>query len=561
MRTLLASPPHHPDFSISNNPEMKTPCQSSSLLSLSFLFLFFSSIAWAVSASGHDNFLQCLSLRSNDSDSISKVIYTQANSSFLPIVLQSIHNLRFSTPTTPKPSVIITPLHESHIQATIICSKEHGLQIRTRSGGHDYEGLSYVAHVPFVIIDLINLRSVSVDVENETAWVQAGATLGEVYYTIAQKSQTLGFSAGYCPTVGVGGHISGGGYGMMIRKYGLAADHVIDARIVVADGKVFDRKSMGEDLFWAIRGGGGASYGVIVAWKIELVQVPRTVTVFNVTRDTSQNAINLVHRWQYVADKIDGDLFIMPVITTVNSASQQGTRTRQVSFLSLFLGKTDELVSLMHDDFPELGLAKKDCIEMSWIESILYFAKFPKGSPFVDMLNRTNDPWMGSFKAKSDYVTKPISKLSWEKIWGKIHEEDGKKTQIALVPYGGRMSEISESALPFPHRAGYIYKILYGLTWDEDEDNTTATRYVEWLRRLYKYMAPHVLKSPRGAYLNYRDLDLGTNNKFGNTSYKRASIWGRKYFNKNFNRLVHVKTMVDPANFFRNEQSIPSVST
>ncbi|XP_057958697.1 tetrahydroberberine oxidase-like [Malania oleifera] len=540
---------------------MKTPYQTPSLLSLSFHLLFFLSIAWAASASVHDSFLQCLSLRSNDSDSISKVIYTPANSSFFSILQSSIYNLHFSTPITPKPLVIITPLHESHIKATIICSKEHGLEIRTRSGGHDFEGLSYVAHVPFVIVDLINLRSINVDVENETAWVQAGATLGEVYYTVAQKSRTLGFPAGICPTVGAGGHISGGGYGMMMRKYGLAADHVIDARIVVASGEVLDRKSMGEDLFWAIRGGGGASFGVIVAWKIELVQVPPTVTVFNVTRDTSQNAINLIYRWQYVAEKIDRDLFIMPLISTANSASQQGTRTIQVSFLSLFLGKTNELVSLMHNDFPELGLAKKDCIEMSWIESIHYFAEFPKGSPLEDVLNRTSDEGIGSFKGKSDYVTKPISKISWENIWGKIHEDDGKTAKIILVPYGGRMSEISESALPFPHRAGYIYKIFYRVTWDQDEENTTAIRYVEWLRRLYKYMAPHVSKSPRGAYLNYRDLDLGTNNKFGNTSYKRASIWGRKYFNKNFDRLVHVKTMADPANFLRNEQSIPSVST
>ncbi|KAG5154800.1 hypothetical protein JHK82_012769 [Glycine max] len=72
--------------------------------------------------------------------------------------------------------------------ATIICSQRHGLQIRTRSGGHDYEGLSYVAKFPFVLIDLINLREIKVNVENKTAWVQAGATIGELYYKINEKS-------------------------------------------------------------------------------------------------------------------------------------------------------------------------------------------------------------------------------------------------------------------------------------------------------------------------------------------------------------------------------------
>ena len=83
---------------------------------------------------------------------------------------------------------------------------------------------------------------------------------------------------------------------------------------------------------------------------------------------------------------------------------------------------------------------------------------------------------------------------------------------------------------------------------------------MSWIRRLYSYMAPYVSKSPRAAYLNYRDLDIGTNNNKGNTSYAQASIWGVKYFKNNFNRLVQVKASVDPMNFFRNEQSIPPVS-
>ncbi|CAL2252527.1 unnamed protein product [Prunus armeniaca] len=74
--------------------------------------------------------------------------------------------------------------------------------------------------------------------------------------------------------------------------------------------------------------------------------------------------------------------------------------------------------------------------------------------------------------------------------------------------------------------------------------------------KVYAYMASHVSKSPRAAYLNYRDLDLGRNHD-ANTSYAQPSIWGLKYFKSNFRRLVHVKTLVDPGNFFRNEQSIP----
>ena len=121
-------------------------------------------------------------------------------------------------------------------------------------------------------------------------------------------------------------------------------------------------------------------------------------------------------------------------------------------------------------------------------------------------------------------------------------------------PYGGMMSKISESAIPFPHRKGILFKIQYLTMWQNPAEN--ASKHIDWIRRLYNYMAPYVSMFPRQAYVNYRDLDLGMNKK-NNTSLKEASVWGAKYFKNNFNRLVQVKTSVDPGNFFRHEQSIP----
>lgn len=284
---------------------MKT-IHSSLPLNLLFLVLLFSiSCGTFVFGSYDQTFIGCLSRGSdsyspkNSTSTISKLVYSQKNSSYLPILNSSIINPRFSSPSTPKPSFIIKPTHESHVQSAVKCARKLDIQIRVRSGGHDYEGLSYVSseNGPFILIDLANLRSISVDVESRSAWVQAGATLGELYYEINRRSKTLAFPGGSCPTIGVGGHVSGGGYGAVFRKYGLAADNVLDAWIVDAEARVLDRNSMGEDLFWAIRGGGGASFGVILSWRVRLVPVPATVTVFAVDRnDSNKDLTGLVHR-------------------------------------------------------------------------------------------------------------------------------------------------------------------------------------------------------------------------------------------------------------------------
>ncbi|XP_042029203.1 berberine bridge enzyme-like 18 [Salvia splendens] len=529
--------------------------KSSTISTIALIFLAISSCSSAAASAvdDHEDFLECLSEQFRNYSSISSNLYTPANSSYFPTLRFSIQNMRFTSDSTPKPDVIVTPELESQIPPIIYCAKENDMQIRTRSGGHDYEGLSYVSRVPFVILDLINLSEVTVDVENKTAWVEAGATIGSLYYRIAEKSPVLGFPAGVCPTVGVGGHFSGGGYGTLLRKYGLAADQVIDARIIDVNGRILDRESMGEDLFWAIRGGGGASFGVITAWKVQLVDVPETVAVFTVDRTLEQNATQLVHKWQYVAPRFEQDLFIRILMRRANSTGRNVTV--RASFNSIFLGSADRLLPLMQENFPELGLVREDCIEMSWIESILYFAGFPVESREI-LLNRTQ-PNVRYFKAKSDYVERPIPEQGLEGIWRLFYEVEAEEAEVIFSPYGGRMDEISPSAIPFPHRAGNLYKIQHLVYWEESE-NENSESYISWIRRLYSYMAPYVSKLPRAAYINYRDLDIGVNNEEdGETSYARASVWGMKYFKGNFERLVRVKTAVDRENFFRNEQSIP----
>ncbi|AES90439.1 berberine bridge enzyme-like 17 [Medicago truncatula] len=511
----------------------------------------FMSVSTTTSLSPIQNLLNCFYHYSQSFNS-SDIIYGPKNPSFSTILNMKIHNKRFKTATSPKALAIITPKDDSHVQTTIKCAKINNFQLRIRSGGHDYEGFSYLSDVPYVIIDLLHLNSVEVNLQDETTWVEAGATLGKIYYTISKKNNSLAFPSGVCFSLGAGGHFSGGGYGNLMRKFGLSIDNIIDAKIVDVNGNILDRKSMGEDLFWAIRGGGGASFGVILSWKLKLVQVTPQVTVFNVKRNMDEGATDVVYKWQLVAPKLHKDIFIR---AQHNVVTISGKKIVQVSFIGQFLGTIERLLPLINESFPELGLKKNDCSSMPWINSTFFWYDIPIGTPLEALLDEPKDPKPIYIKGQSDYVKKPIPKKDIESIWKLMVE--GETLSMQWNPYGGRMEEILPSETPFPHRAGNLFLIQYINSWIEESPGAIEHR-VNFSRLFHEFMTPYVSNSPREAFLNYRDADVGANHPSNATKIDVARTYGSKYFKENFERLVSVKTKVDPENFFRYEQSIPS---
>ncbi|PNX55098.1 reticuline oxidase-like protein, partial [Trifolium pratense] len=277
---------------------------------------------------------------------------------------------------------------------------------------------------------------------------------------------------------------------------------------------------MGEDLFWAIRGGGGASFGVILSWKLKLLHVTPQVTVFKVKRNVSDDATDVVYKWQLIAPKLPNDLFIR-VQPNVVKIGQGDKKVVQVSFIGQFLGTIERLLPL------------------------------PIGTPLESMLNEPNDPQPNYFKGKSDYVKKPIPKEAIESIWKLMIV--GETLYMQWNPYGGRMGEIAPSETPFPHRAGNLFLIQYLNNWIEDSPEAIE-RHVNFSRLFYEFMTPYVSNNPREAFLNYRDSDIGANHPSNVTKIEIARTYGNKYFKENFERLVSVKTKVDPENFFRHEQ-------
>ncbi|VFQ91404.1 unnamed protein product [Cuscuta campestris] len=146
----------------------------------------------------------CLAKKFKNDSGFSKEYFTQENSSNVPILEELAHNRRFLNAGFPKSWAIITPKDEYEVQAIILCAKRHGIQIRIRSRGHDYEGLPYTERRvksgnDFLLLDLKLMRKVSVDVKEKSVWVEYGATIGELYFAIAKSIRTLGFPAGVSP--------------------------------------------------------------------------------------------------------------------------------------------------------------------------------------------------------------------------------------------------------------------------------------------------------------------------------------------------------------------------
>lgn len=173
-------------YTMAARMEISKPRTTISCISFLALYISFVTITPASSTSLQDDFIKCLHKNTNVRFPLDKTFFTpERNSSIFTEVFESTaQNQRLLTKAMPKPGFIFRPIHESHVQASVICSKKLGIHFRVRSGGHDYEGVSYVSRIekPFVLIDLSKLRQINIDIEDNSAWVQAGATIGELYY-------------------------------------------------------------------------------------------------------------------------------------------------------------------------------------------------------------------------------------------------------------------------------------------------------------------------------------------------------------------------------------------
>ncbi|MBB1151659.1 FAD-dependent oxidoreductase [Amycolatopsis dendrobii] len=173
-----------------------------------------------------------------------------------------------------RPAVVVECRSTADVQASVRAARELGLPLSVRSGGHDWAGRALADGG--ITLDLRPMNRVAVDAGRRAAVIGGGARANDVL--AGAEAHGLTAAVGTIGTVGFAGLALGGGYGPFLGKYGLAADNLLGAEIVLADGEVvLANASRLPDLWWALRGGGG-NFGVVTALGVRLHETPQITT-------------------------------------------------------------------------------------------------------------------------------------------------------------------------------------------------------------------------------------------------------------------------------------------
>ncbi|HET8753126.1 MAG TPA: FAD-binding oxidoreductase, partial [Salinimicrobium sp.] len=174
------------------------------------------------------------------------------------------------------PAAIAFCSSTSDVVTAVNFVRKHKFIFSVRGGGHDYAGNSVCEDG--LVIDLSRMNKIEIDEKGKTACVEGGATVGEL--DSASQAFGLALPTGTVSTIGIGGLTLGGGSGYLSRRFGMTLDNLLSVEIVTADGNVLTaNESENEDLFWAVRGGGG-NFGIVTSFKFLLHEVGPEVLSF-----------------------------------------------------------------------------------------------------------------------------------------------------------------------------------------------------------------------------------------------------------------------------------------
>ena len=483
-------------------------------------------------------------------------------------------------------------------------------RITVRSGGHCYENFVCGDDVA-VIIDVSTMDGVYYDPGMDAYCVEAGATNWHAA-TQLYRRYGLAVPGGSCYSVGAGGHICGGGYGLLSRLYGLTVDHLYAVEVVTVRNLTHAevtvaRKDSAEpvlrDLWWAHAGGGGGNIGVVTRyWFRGLPQPPAQVLtralswdwcLFKNDRDKFKDLVRRYGEFFEGEQMGEGpdmlrefdyrDMFTLLKLT--NHAAGKvglilqldGTREDSIDRLNLFLHWLAP-----EDEYPQSPFD----VQMGE-HPALYEHYIPTRLPWLTATQNLNDSGPSRCgKYKSAYHTANFTEPQLDTIFDHLTNEEYRNENALLQvdSYGGRINDVDPAATAVPQRSS-VLKLQYQTywTWGEDAnhdgvydyedalaDPGIAEPHLAWIRAFYQDMyaatggvpvVPVVPVVPAldrteppntdGCYINYPDVDLGDLRL--NTS---GQPWHHLYYGANYARLQHAKAYWDPRNVFRHAQSI-----
>ena len=417
-----------------------------------------------------------------------------------------------------RPALIAQCSGVADVIAAVNFARTHGLLVAVRGGGHSWPGHSVCDDG--LMIDLSRMRGVRVDLPAKTVRAQGGALWGDVDH----ESQAFGLATpgGLVSTTGIGGLTLGGGsQTWLIRKYGNSADNLVSADVVTANGDLVTANDVeNEDLFWALRGGGG-NFGVVTSFEYRLHPVGPLVLggaaffLWNRAKEVTDFYLDYV---QDLPDELTTELLYW------NAAP--------APFLPESIhGQKVAIIAACYAGAAEAG------------ERVV--APIRALRPTVDILaplpytalQAMFDPLLpkGIYSySKSDYFDKiPSAMVDDIIVWAE--RKPAPLSLTHLNHFGGAMSRIANDATPFAHRDA-MFAFSEDAFWDRPEDTETN---VQWVKDHWQAMRSY---SPRGAYINFM-ADEGEDRV-------------RESYRGNYNRLVQIKRKYDATNLFRLNQNI-----
>jgi FAD/FMN-containing dehydrogenase len=419
------------------------------------------------------------------------------------------------------PALIARCVDVADVIACVHYAATEGVELAVRGGGHNGGGLGSVDHG--LVIDLSLLHGVRVDRDRGTATVAGGTTLGELDH--ATHPFGLAVPSGIISTTGVGGLTLGGGLGYLTRKHGLAIDNLIEADVVLSDGRLV-RASEREhpDLFWALRGGGG-NFGVVTSFTFQARPVA-TVVGGPMLWPLEQAADVLAFYADFIARAPDdlGGFFAFLTVPPGPPFPTELHLQKMCGVVWCHTGSAAEAQGALEPVRRAFPPALDGVMEMP----------LPALQSAFDGLYPTGEQWYW----RADFV----ESLPAEAIDAHIayaSELPSIKSTMHLYPVDGAAGRVPADATAWSYRHARWAQVIVGV----DPDPANADTIRDWTIDYWEALHPYSLG---GAYTNFL-MDEGEDRV-------KAS------YGANYERLAEIKATYDPGNLFHINQNVKPVA-